>query len=194
MMAYALAWLAFGVVHSLSSREPAKAALRLVTGRAMRLCWNLLALAELAAVLAVGHASVPAGAFARPGWLVVVQGIALAAGIVVLVMAARCYDMRRFAGLSQLRRDDVEDDEPFSAAGLLAWVRHPLYLGSILVLGGLVRDAMSLQTAVFGTAYFLIGLRFEERALLRRLGAPYAKYLIHVPALLPLRGRAWPPG
>jgi protein-S-isoprenylcysteine O-methyltransferase Ste14 len=111
----------------------------------------------------------------------------------VLVGAARSYDMRRFLGLAQLG-GDVADEEPFRADGMLGYVRHPLYLGSILLLAGLVRDSVSAQTAVFATLYFVIGLRFEERALLRRFGAVYGAYRAAVPALVPWRGRAWPVG
>ena len=100
MIAYALAWLAFGAAHSLSAREPAKALLRRVTGRAMRLWWNLLALAELALVLAVGHATAPRTPFDRPVWLAVGQAVVLVAGILVLVAAIRSYDMRRFGWLA----------------------------------------------------------------------------------------------
>lgn len=184
MIAYAAAWLAFGAIHSLSSREPAKAALRRLAGRAMRLWWNLLAIAELAAVLAIGHASVPAIPFDRPIWLVGAQGVLAMAGLVVLVMAARSYDMRRFLGFAQLS-GDAEDEEPFRAGGLLAFVRHPLYLGGVLLLAGLVQDARSLQTTLYATAYILIGLRFEERSLRTTFGADYEAYAARVPALIP---------
>ncbi len=191
MIAYAVAWLVFGLVHSLSSREPAKAVLRQLAGRTMRLWWNGLAVAELAAVLAVGHVATISSPLDRPFWLMALQGALAAAGVVVLAMAARSYDMRRFLGLRQLG-GDTDDEEPFRADGLLSYVRHPLYLGTLLILTGLVRDTTSLQTALYATLYILIGLRFEERALIRRFGAIYVAYRSRVPALLPWRGKAWP--
>ena len=54
----------------------------------------------------------------------------------------------------------------------------------------LVMGLNSAKTAVFATLYILIGLRFEEAALLRRLGPTYAAYRSRVPALLRWRGRA----
>ncbi len=144
MIAYAVAWLVFGLVHSLSSREPAKAVLRQLAGRTMRLWWNGLAVAELAAVLAVGHVATISSPLDRPFWLMALQGALAAAGVVVLAMAARSYDMRRFLGLRQLG-GDTDDEEPFRADGLLSYVRHPLYLGTLLILTGLVRDTTSLQ-------------------------------------------------
>ncbi len=191
MIAYALAWLVFGLVHSLSSREPAKAALRQVAGRAMRLCWNGLAVVELAIVLGIGHATTIPMPLDRSPWLMATQGALAIGGMAVLATAARSYDMRRFLGLSQLG-DDPGDEEPFHADGMLAYVRHPLYLGTLMILAGLVRDTTSLQTMFYATAYILIGLRFEERALIRRFGATYLAYRSRVPSLLPWRGRAWP--
>lgn len=191
MIAYALAWIAFGLVHSLSARPPARAWLARRTGRAMRLVWNLLALAELAVVLEVGETFVPGLRFVRPDWLMMAQTGLLVLGIVVLWAASRCYDMARFLGIAQLR-GEAEDDEPFRAGGMLAYVRHPLYLATLILLAALARDLLSLLTALFATLYILVGLRFEERALLRRLGPDYARYRARVPALLPWRGRAWP--
>jgi protein-S-isoprenylcysteine O-methyltransferase Ste14 len=191
MIAYALAWIAFGCVHSFSARPEARAWLGRRAGRAMRLVWNLLAVVQLAIVVAIGDAFVPDVPLARPGWLMAVQTGLLLIGIVVLWAATRCYDMPRFLGLAQIS-GDAGDDEPFRAGGLLAYVRHPLYLAAVILLAALVRDLLSLLTALFATVYILIGMRFEERALLRRFGAEYARYRARVPALLPWRGRAWP--
>ena len=191
MIAYAGAWLVFGLVHSLSSREPAKAVLRRMVGRGMRLCWNGLAVVELAVVLWVGKIAMVAVPLDRPGWVMVAQGGIGIGGLVVLGWAVRGYDMRRFVGVAQIG-GDVEDEEPFRVDGMLGFVRHPLYLGALMVLAGVVRDTTSLATAVFATGYILVGLRFEERALIRRFGPAYEAYRARVPALVPWRGRAWP--
>jgi len=42
-----------------------------------------------------------------------------------------------------------------------------------------------LLFAVVASAYFLIGLRFEERRLSREVGEPYELYRQHVPVLWP---------
>ncbi len=70
-------------------------------------------------------------------------------------------------------------------------MRHPLYLGLILLLLAVTASARDVATLAFATSYILIGLRFEEAALLRRFGAEYRAYREQVPALLPWRGRAW---
>ncbi|MBN8892630.1 MAG: isoprenylcysteine carboxylmethyltransferase family protein [Rhodospirillales bacterium] len=195
LAAYAAAWASFGAGHSLLARDAPRAALRRVFGRGMRLAWNAIALVHLGLVLWVGHAFVPPlGPAALPAW---VQALRLAlglGGVGVMWAASRSYDMRRLLGTAQLAGPEVVDDEPFSARGLLGWVRHPLYSGGILVLLAGVGDLRSAATCVLATAYILVGLRFEERALLRRFGTVYARYRAAVPALVPWRGRAWSAG
>ena len=47
-----------------------------------------------------------------------------------------------------------------------------------------------LATAAAATAYLLVGIRFEERNLLRIYGDSYRRYRSHVPMLVPRR--LWP--
>ena len=190
--AYALAWTAFGTTHSLLAREMPKSVLRRHFGRATRLSWNVIAVVQFALVLAVGRTALPDISWSWPTAMTVAQLVLGMAGVAVLLASSRSYDMIRFLGLTQLRGVGEDDEEPFSARGPLAWIRHPLYTGSILIVLALVQDLRSAETAAFAILYIVIGLRFEEAALLRRLGPTYAAYRSRVPALLPWRGRAWP--
>ncbi len=191
---YALAWAAFGAAHSALAREHPKYWLKRHTGRWMRLTWNVIAAVQLGGVIWAGRAAIPdPPAFDRPPWLIGAQALSGILGLFVLVLASRSYDMGRFLGISQLRHPEWPDDEPFSAAGPLRWVRHPLYLGLILLLIAATANVRDLATLICATAYIVTGLRFEEAALLQRLGPDYRAYRQRVPALLPWRGRAWPP-
>lgn len=185
---YALAWASFGAGHSLLALEGPKAWLGARLGRGMRLGWNAIATVHLGLVLWVGHAVVPAVSLELPRWWAFVQGAMVGGGFAVWLGCARSYDLGRLAGIAQLR-GVVADDEPFRADGVLAWVRHPLYSGAILVLGGLVNDTLGLATFVLATGYIVIGYHFEERGLRRRLGPVYDAYRAAVPALVPWRGR-----
>jgi protein-S-isoprenylcysteine O-methyltransferase Ste14 len=69
-------------------------------------------------------------------------------------------------------------------------VRHPMYLG--MVIGLWAAPRMTFSHALFAglfTLYVLIGIRYEERALIRSFGKPYCDYQARVPMLLPLPRR-----
>jgi protein-S-isoprenylcysteine O-methyltransferase Ste14 len=75
---------------------------------------------------------------------------------------------------------------PFRAPGLYRIVRHPLYVGWLLVFWS--APTMTLARLVFAiatTAYILIAIQLEERDLLR-MHAEYADYRRQVPMLMPL--------
>ena len=72
--------------------------------------------------------------------------------------------------------------------GPYAWVRNPLYIGTLLVAAGLVEASRSiglgiLFAAVFGLIYLPV-IQLEEQHL-RSLFPEYAEYARRVPALLP---------
>lgn len=113
-------------------------------------------------------------------------------GIVVIAIALLGYDRGRFLGTTQIRSPEDDADEELKTAGLLRYVRHPLYSGVFLVLWGHAQTEFSLATAVWGSIYLLIGAMYEERRLADRYGEAYAAYRERVPAFIPWRGRARP--
>lgn len=71
---------------------------------------------------------------------------------------------------------------------LYKYMRHPLMTG--LLIGFWVTPHMSVGHLVLSlgmSAYILIGVHFEERSLVRALGADYARYQASTPKFLP-----WP--
>ena len=196
VLLYALLWLGFGAGHSLLAAERGRKWLERSAGGADRLVYNLIALAHLGLVLALGAwllGGLPG--FALPGAVRAILALAVFAGMAILVIAGRSYDLGRFSGLAQLRRgapDRAIGPEPLATGGMNARVRHPLYLGLLLVLWGGATTPFTLATALCGTVYVLIGIRFEERKLLRLYGDTYRAYRDRVPMLLPWPRRATP--
>ena len=77
----------------------------------------------------------------------------------------------------------------FSEPTLYRYVRHPLYVGWIMVFWFTPTMTVShLLFAVATTAYILIAIQFEERDLENALPG-YAEYRRRVPMLVPLRSR-----
>ena len=74
----------------------------------------------------------------------------------------------------------------FRTPFLYKFVRHPMQLGVLIAFWA--APTMTVGRLVFAlgmTAYILIGLRFEERDLLRRFGARYRTYQAKTPMLIP---------
>ena len=71
-------------------------------------------------------------------------------------------------------------------------VRHPIYLGEILLyLGFLILNISLAATLVWliGVGFLYYLSRYEERLLLARFGKEYEQYMREVPMLIPRLGR-----
>jgi len=74
----------------------------------------------------------------------------------------------------------------FRTPGLYRIVRHPLYVGWLLVFWSApLMTVAHLVFAIATTAYILLAIQFEERDLVR-LHAEYAEYRRRVPMLVPI--------
>lgn len=74
----------------------------------------------------------------------------------------------------------------FGTPGLYQWVRHPLYLGWLLVFWA--APTMTVAHLVFALAtsgYILAAIPLEERDLIAHFGDRYRSYRSAVPALIP---------
>ncbi|MCH8558059.1 MAG: isoprenylcysteine carboxylmethyltransferase family protein [Balneolia bacterium] len=101
-----------------------------------------------------------------------------------------------FTGIKQLghaaqaQKHDYDLDEPkengFVVQGPFKFVRHPLYLFSIIFF--VFHPYMTVKwllLTVLAIIYFIIGSRFEEMRLTDRFGDAYKTYKMRVPAILP---------
>ena len=95
----------------------------------------------------------------------------------------------RFAlGTNWSGRVTIKQDHALITSGPYAWVRHPIYTGILLMIGG---SALAIATlmAFIGFMVFLAGviikLRQEEGLMMRRFPGSYPDYRRRVKRLVP---------
>ena len=75
---------------------------------------------------------------------------------------------------------------PFRTPGFYRYVRHPLYVGWLIVFWATPTMTVThLLFAVVTSLYILVAVQFEERDLVRAYGENYVNYQQRVPMLIP---------
>jgi protein-S-isoprenylcysteine O-methyltransferase Ste14 len=185
----------FGVQHSVMARPGFKRAwVRVVPGELERSAYVLLSSALLA-LLMWQWRPIPSPVlwYADANWSVALGWAVMSLGIAILLWATFLIDHFELFGLRQgwnaLRSREMRGPA-FVTPWLYRIVRHPLYLGWLLIFWGTpVMTAGHLLFASVMSGYILVAMRFEERDLVEHIGEPYRRYQQEVPALLPRPGR-----
>jgi protein-S-isoprenylcysteine O-methyltransferase Ste14 len=102
------------------------------------------------------------------------------AGMLITHFGSTAVDALDLAGVRQVRdarRGTAPAPVPLQTAGVYRLVRHPIYLGWILlVFGAPTMTATRLVFAIVSSAYLAIAVPFEERGLVAVFGARYRAY------------------
>ena len=175
----------FGLQHSTMARARVKARLLRVVPPELERSLFVLVSALLVMLLLWQWRPLPAVVWdvqATP-WRPLLVGLYLA-GWLQLLASSFFIDHFALFGL----RDATPT--PLGTPYLYRYVRHPLYLGLLVAVWA--TPFMTVGHALFAlgmTTYTLIGVRFEERDLVRHFGPAYRDYQSRVPMLLPFRIR-----
>lgn len=116
----------------------------------------------------------------------------LAVGGALFIGGSVSYDLRQFIGITQMRTGQsqllLNSTDRFEPEGILGVVRHPWYLGGIILVWAVPREHFpsTLLVAAVLSIYFVIGSVLEEQKLLARYGDRYRVYQQQVSMLLPL--------
>ena len=188
----ALVWIAWCAGHSalVSLRVTGWARGRLGGGyRYYRLAYNAFAMATLAAAVHYGAGLKGPVLFAWDGWWLPVRAALAVAAAGLFVAGGRQYDLLYMLGVRQLQGGGAPEAAPatLNTAGILAYVRHPWYLGAILAVWASEREIhpATLLVNVILTVYVVIGTALEERKLVAEFGEAYRQYREKVPMLVP---------
>ncbi|HEX3646061.1 MAG TPA: isoprenylcysteine carboxylmethyltransferase family protein [Vicinamibacterales bacterium] len=164
---------AFALHHSLFARQPIKKAIaRLVPPDLVRSLYVWVASLLLLAVFGFWR---PIGGewYSVSGAPGVVLAIVQLAGLGLTARAVARIDPLELAGIrSASRTDGLQIDGPYRV------VRHPLYLGWLLmVFGAPHMTGDRLAFAAMTTLYLIVAIPWEERSLRRTFGDGYARYM-----------------
>lgn len=126
-------------------------------------------------------------------WSVALAWSVMGLGVIVLLWATFLIDHFELFGLRQgwstLREAELRGPA-FVTPYLYKIVRHPLYVGWLLIFWG--TPTMTVGHLMFSagmSGYILLAIRFEERDLVQHIGEPYQRYREEVPALVPRPAR-----
>jgi methanethiol S-methyltransferase len=106
-------------------------------------------------------------------------------GALIMLLCISKYFFQ-LSGLKSLIRESAANE--LMITGIHKYVRHPLYTGTFIFIWGLwiVYPFLSLLiTNVIITIYTLIGIRFEEKKLVKEFGESYKLYRENTPMLIP---------
>jgi protein-S-isoprenylcysteine O-methyltransferase Ste14 len=191
----ALAWLLYGLLHSLLASLGIKRWVVEHAPRAMplyRIGFNLLATLLLLPPLWLTLRSGGEPLWHWPAWI---AWPALILALSGFMWSLRWYDSGEFLGLSQWRRQarETRDAGALTLSPLHRHVRHPWYALGLLLLWTRDLNAAWLLTALMVTAYVWVGSRLEEDKLVALYGEAYRRYRRRVPGLVPWPGRSLSP-
>lgn len=187
--------LLFGLQHSVMARPGFKRAWTRVVPKELERSVYVLIASLLLALLMWQWRPIPTPVLwhASATWSVALGWSVMGFGLVVLLWATFLIDHFELFGLRQgwsaLRARELRGPA-FVTPYLYKIVRHPLYVGWLLIFWGApTMTAGHLLFAAGMSGYILLAIRFEERDLMQHIGEPYRRYRQQVPALVPLPGK-----
>lgn len=99
-------------------------------------------------------------------------------GVLLTLRAARIVGVWELAGV---RQPDHSKPIEFRASGPFGIVRHPIYLGWVLIVfAAPVMTTSRMLFAVISTAYLVAAIPFEEQSLVDAFGEKYRAYQRHM--------------
>lgn len=176
----------FAAHHSLMARTWAKRRLARHLPASLERAIYVWVASALFILLCAAWRPLPGLAWRATG-LPALLGLGLQAlGVLVLGGAVRSLDVRSFVGVGAPpgARDpgprppaDVRSATEIWSRGPYRWVRHPIYLATLLLMGAMpTMTADRLALALFVTAYAVVAIPWEERTLVERHGEAYEAY------------------
>jgi protein-S-isoprenylcysteine O-methyltransferase Ste14 len=166
----------FALHHSLLARAPIKRLVaRVVPEALLRTVYVWTASLLLLLVLAIWQ-RIAGEVYNNTGWRAAVHVAVQLGGLCLTALSVAHIDPLELAGIRP-EQQPTGPGETLQTSGPYRWVRHPIYLGWILmVFGAAQMTADRFTFAAVTTAYLVLAVPWEERSLLRTFGPAYARY------------------
>jgi methanethiol S-methyltransferase len=183
-------WVGYCVVHSLLASIRVKTTVQKTMGASYkyyRIGYSLFAALTLLLLLYFQF-SIHSSLVVDSKLLFPVAFVLLIPGIILTAICIRKY-FYELSGLQAIQNEVKQ--QTLQTGGLHKYVRHPLYLGTLLFVWGLflLSPLVShLIACLIITLYTLIGIHLEEKKLYMEFGEAYKRYAKRVPMMIPRFG------
>lgn len=170
----------FAAHHSVFAREGIKRRLPWIPRRLVRTSYVWVSSALLVAVIGawepIGGELYEAPNLIKPLlWFFQLSGAALIWRAVAGLNPLELSGIREAAGLAPGRRESLRVDGPYR------WVRHPVYLGWVLLFFAVPHmTGDRLAFAALTSLYLVVAIPLEERSLVQNFGDEYVRYRTRV--------------
>jgi methanethiol S-methyltransferase len=158
-----------------------------------RILYNLISVLTLFPLVVMTFYDRGSIVFAWTGWLVLIRLALLLTAFYCFLAGAKGYDLQYFLGFQQIRdgreRVLLGGVEGFSETGIFGLVRHPWYVGSLLLIWSVYGTYFqkNFAVAVILSIYILVGTLLEERKIIAEHGELYRSYQRRVSMFFPLK-------
>jgi protein-S-isoprenylcysteine O-methyltransferase Ste14 len=167
----------FALHHSVLARTGAKAFIAVRVSPSLERSVYVWVASLLFALTLWAWSPVPGTLWHVSGTLAVMLAIGCLVGVVLTALAAAAIDPLELAGVKQAFGRKTEEPFELSTTGVYAIVRHPIYLGWVLLVWCLpVMTGTRVVFAAVSTLYLIVAIPFEEREMRRSLGRSYDTY------------------
>lgn len=177
-------WVLYFFLHSLLASLHSKAFFERIMGKGFRfyrIMYSLFSAIGLLFLLFINSAIPSSLLFESMGLIRYLSLMLATFGVIVFSRTFREYRFSTFIGLKQ-------EGNKFIRTGILKYVRHPIYSGTILIVIGFFLFSPTLATLVSVScvlAYLPIGIYLEEQKLIKQFGDQYVSYRKEVPSIIP---------
>lgn len=183
-----IAWILYCAVHSLLAENTVKNFVQKfmrISVRYYRPVYSVFAFVTLALLLWFQFSMKSPWLFAVNIYAFLPGTIMTLTGLTIMIVCINKY-FYEMSGLQAIK--NLQATNTLQQSGFHKYVRHPLYLGTLLFIWGLLFIfplLSNLIAAVIITVYVLTGIRLEEKKLRLQFGDSYVEYAKRVRMLIP---------